>query len=171
VSAVRLLIVDGYNVIRQTPPYRDLAEGDLETARAALVSDVAAYSDRTYQTTVVFDGHLNPKSSGVPHQVAGITVVFSRYGTDADSVIESLARTARERGDDVVVVTSDAQTQWVVLGGSVVRMSSPEFAGELRAQDAEWREHSPAGSTRGRLEDRVDADTRQRLSRWARGEA
>jgi predicted RNA-binding protein with PIN domain len=167
---VRLLLVDGYNVIRQTPPYRELADGDLETARAALVSDVAAYSDRSYETTVVFDGHLNPASNGVPHQVAGVTVVFSKYGTDADSVIESLARSARDRGDDIVVVTSDAQTQWAVLGGSVVRMSSPEFAGELRAQESEWREHAPAGSLRGRLEDRVDAQTRERLSRWARGE-
>ena len=171
VSAVRLLLVDGYNVIRQTPPYRELAESDLESARAALVSDVAAYSDRSFEATVVFDGHLNPSSDGTPHQVSGITVVFSRYGVDADSVIESLARAARERGDDIVVVTSDAQTQWAVLGGSVVRMSSPEFAGELRAQDSEWREHAPAGSMRGRLEDRVDANTRARLSRWARGES
>ncbi len=116
VSSLRLLLVDGYNVIRQTPPYRQLAEDDLETARAALVSDVAAYADRSFRATVVFDGHLNPASNGIPHQVAGITVVFSRYGTDADSVIESLARAARERGDDTVVVTSDAQTQWAVLG-------------------------------------------------------
>jgi predicted RNA-binding protein with PIN domain len=168
---MRLLLVDGYNVIRQTPPYRELAEGDLETARAALVSDVAAYSDRSFEATIVFDGHLNPSSNGIPHHVAGITVVFSRYGTDADSVIESIARAARDRGDDIVVVTSDAQTQWAVLGGSVVRMSSPEFAGEMRVQDSEWREHAPAGSLRGRLEDRVDADTRERLSRWARGES
>lgn len=169
VRRMRLLLVDGYNVIRQTPPYRDLAEADLESARAALVSDVGAYADRSFDATVVFDGHLNPASNGVAHKVAGITVIFSRYGADADSVIESLARAARERGDDTVVVTSDAQTQWAVLGGSVARMSSPEFAGELRAQEAEWREHSPAGSTRGRIEDRVDADTRERLSRWARG--
>lgn len=169
-SAVRVLLVDGYNVIRQTPPYRELAEGDLESARAALVSDVAAYADRSFRTTVVFDGHSNPTSNGLPHQVAGVTVVFSRYGTDADAVIESLARAARDRGDETVVVTSDAQTQWAVLGGPVSRMSSPEFAGELRAQDGEWREHSPAGSTKGRLEDRVDADTRERLSRWARGQ-
>ncbi len=48
VSAVRVLLVDGYNVIRQTPPYRELAEDDLESARAALVSDVAAYADRSF---------------------------------------------------------------------------------------------------------------------------
>lgn len=168
---MRTLIVDGYNVIRQTPPYRDLAEDDLDVARAALVSDVAAFADREWHATVVFDGHLNPHSTGAEHAVNGVTVVFSRYGREADSVIEALAREARERGEETVVVTSDAQTQWAVLGGSVARMSSGEFAGELRAGDAEWREHAPAGSTRGLLEERIDAETRERLARWARGES
>jgi len=167
---VRLLLVDGYNVIRQTPPYRELAEVDLETARAALVSDVAAFADREFEATVIFDGHGNPLSTGVPHKVASVTVVFSKYGVDADAVIESLARAARQRGDETVVVTSDAQMQWTVMGGSVSRMSSPEFAGELRARDAQWREHSPAGSRSVRLEDRVGATTKERLARWARGE-
>ncbi len=166
---MRVLLVDGYNVIRQTPPYRDLAEDDLDAARAALVSDVAAFADRAYRATVVFDAHLNPESYGIPHEVAGVTVVFSRYGTDADSVIESLARAARERGDDTLVVTSDAQTQWTVLGGTVARMSSGEFSRELRDDDKAWREHSPAGSSKSRIEDRIDPATRDALSRWARG--
>jgi len=167
---VRVLLVDGYNVIRSTPPYRDLAQDDLDSARAALVSDVAAFADREYRATIVFDAHLNRESVGLSHEVAGVTVVFSRYGTDADSVIESLARAARERGDQTLVVTSDAQTQWTVLGGSVGRMSSGEFTRELRLEDTAWREHSPAGSSKSRLEDRIDAATREALARWARGE-
>jgi predicted RNA-binding protein with PIN domain len=166
---VRTLIVDGYNVIRQTPPYKQIAENDLDTARLALVSDVAAFSHGEFRTTVVFDGHLNERSDGRPHTVAGVTVVFSRYGCDADTVIESLSRTAREAGDEIVVVTSDAQTQWTVLGGSVARMSSSEFAGEIRSEEAEWREHAPAGSSKGRLEDRIDSGVRDQLARSALG--
>jgi predicted RNA-binding protein with PIN domain len=168
---VGVLIVDGYNVIRQTPPYSTLAEDDLDAARAALVSDVAAFADRQWSATIVFDGHNNPKSRGMPHHVAGVTVVFSRFGVDADSVIESLARASRQRGDMTTVVTSDAQTQWTVLGGSVARMSSSEFAGEMRSHGDETREHAPAGSSRSRIEDRIDPGTRARLARWARGEA
>lgn len=167
---MRLLIVDGYNVIRQTPPYSHLAEADLDSARVALVSDVAAFAQGEYAATVVFDGHNNPHSNGLPHQVAGITVVFSRYGLEADSVIEGLARAARERGDEAVVVTSDAQTQWTVMGGGVGRMSSAEFSGELRDGDAQWREHAPAGSMRSRIEQRIDPVTAETLARWARGE-
>lgn len=166
---MRSLIVDGYNVIRQTPPYRDISETDLDAARLALISDVAAFAHGEFRATVVFDGHMNPESRGIPHTVAGVTVIFSRYGIDADSVIESLARAAREAGEETFVVTSDAQTQWTVLGGSVARMSSAEFAGEIRADDAEWRDHAPAGSSRGLLEDRIDESVRERLARWARG--
>jgi predicted RNA-binding protein with PIN domain len=166
---MRTLIVDGYNVIRQTMPYRTIAEDDLDASRLALISDVSAFSHGEFRATVVFDGHNNEGSDGQAHAIAGITVIFSRYGQDADSVIEQLSRTAREAGEDVVVVTSDAQTQWTVLGGRVARMSSAEFAGEIRAESAEWRDHAPAGSASGRLEDRIDAQVRERLSRWARG--
>jgi len=166
---VRRLIVDGYNVIHQTPPYSALAEDDLDSARAALVSDVAAFAHGEWRATVVFDGHLNPESVGASHEVAGVTVMFSRFGIDADAVIEALAREARERGDETTVVTSDAETQWAVLGGSVGRMSSGEFSAELKVGSREWAEHAPAGSLSGRLEDRVDADTKLRLWKWARG--
>jgi uncharacterized protein len=166
---MRTLIIDGYNVIRQTPPYSRLAADDLDAARAALVSDVSAFSHGEYKATVVFDGHSNPASTGVAHDVAGVTVVFSRHGIDADAVIESLARAARERGDETTVVTSDAQTQWTVLGGSVGRMSSAEFSGELRQGSREWAEHAPVGEMKGRLEDRIAAETKERLWRWARG--
>lgn len=168
--AVRILIVDGYNVIRQTPPYSHLAETDLDASRVALIGDVAAFAHGDFEATVVFDGHNNPQSNGLPHQVAGITVIFSRYRIDADSVIEALARAARERGDETVVVTSDAQTQWTVMGGGVGRMSSAEFSGELRDGSTEWREHAPAGLTKSRIEERIDPVTAETLARWARGE-
>ena len=165
----RILIVDGYNVIRQTPPYSVIADNDLDAARMALISDVAAFAHGEWTATVVFDGHANERSDGASHRVAGITVIFSRFGMDADALIEGLARESRVRGDETVVVTSDAETQWTVLGGSVGRMSSAEFAGELRQGSREWTEHAPAGSVKGYLEDRLPADIRSRLERWARG--
>jgi predicted RNA-binding protein with PIN domain len=166
---MRRLIVDGYNVIRQTPPYRQLAENDFDAARMALVADIAAFAHGEWKATVVFDGHNNPRSEGRPHEISGVTVIFSRFGVDADAVIEGLARDAREHGEETTVVTSDAQTQWTVLGGSVGRMSSAEFSGELREGSREWAEHAPAGDSKGRLEDRIDAESRAQLWRWARG--
>jgi predicted RNA-binding protein with PIN domain len=166
---MRALIVDGYNVLHRTTPYARLAEADLDSARLALVSDVAAFAHGEWDATVVFDAHNNPHADGASHHVAGVTVIFSRFGVDADTVIESLARAARERGDETIVVTSDAATQWAVLGGTIGRMSSSEFSGELRAGSREWTEHAPAGSSKGRVEDRIETDARDRLWRWARG--
>jgi predicted RNA-binding protein with PIN domain len=166
---VRVLLVDGYNVIRCTPPYRELAEDDLAAAREALVADVAAYAQGEWDATVVFDGGGNLHSDGVPHRLLGITVAFSRHGQSADTVVEGLARAARTRGDHVDVVTSDAQTQWTVMGERVARRSAAEFSAELRLGEAEWREENPVGSATSRLEDRIDPDVREVLERWARG--
>jgi len=167
---MKRLLVDGYNVIRSTPPYKQLAELDLESAREALVSDVAAYAQQEWDATVVFDGGGNPRSDGQAHEFAGIAIIFSRYGVSADTVIEGLARAARDRGEHIDVVTSDAQTQWAVLGGKVVRRSSAEFCAELRAGRDEWGDFLPAGSATSRVEDRIDAEVKEILSRWARGE-
>lgn len=165
---VRRLIVDGYNVIRLTPPYRDLADHDLDAARTALISDVGAYATAGYRATVVFDGGANPLSTGESEQIAGVEVIFSRHGVEADAVVEQLARTARERGEEVEVVTSDAQTQWAVMGGTTVRRSAGEFAGELRDSRAEWAECTPTGSPCVRLEDRIDPEIRRQLDRMIR---
>lgn len=167
---MKVLIVDGYNVIRMTPPYRDIAEADLDSARTALISDVGAYAQGHARATIVFDGAGNPQSDGSPHSIAGVNVVFSPYGVEADAVIEAMARTAREAGHQVEVVTSDAQTQWAVMGSGVARRSSKEFSGELRQGEREWREHNPKGRRSVRLEDVIDPQIRERLSRWARGE-
>lgn len=165
----RKLLVDGYNVIRQTPPYVHLAErDDMEAARAALVADVAAYAGSEWDATVVFDGGANPRSTGEPHEMLGVQVVFSAYGMSADTVIEGLARSARDSGHRVEVVTSDAQTQWAVMGGGVARRSAGEFAGELHRERADWAEHTPSGRVTARLEDRIPARVRAELERWAR---
>lgn len=166
----RSLLVDGYNVIRSTPPYQEMAERDLDSARAALVSDVAAFAHGEWSAVVVFDGGGNPHSTGESHDVAGISVIFSPFGTDADTVLESRAKALREAGDEVLVVTSDAQLQWAVMGGTVTRRSAAGFSAELRSGSTEWKGHNPAGSRRVPIEDRLDPVTRERLARWARGE-
>lgn len=170
-SALPLLIVDGYNVIRASPRYSGLAGNDLETARARLVEDVAAYAQGRYSPTVVFDGGSNPSSDGRPHHVAGVTILFSRYGQDADAVVEALAARARDRGRDATVATSDADTQYAVMGRGVARLSSAELSGEMEVEARDWHEDTPAGSVKGRVEDRVDPDVRAKLMRWARGSA
>ncbi|TDB38498.1 MAG: RNA-binding protein [Actinobacteria bacterium] len=166
---MRRLVVDGYNVLHADERYRRLAADDLDAARALLVEDVAAYCVGELRGTVVFDGGDNPGADGSPHHIAGVAVLFSRGGVSADSVIEGLAARARERGDRVTIVTSDAATQWTVMGGEVSRMSSAEFVRAIRETGAEWTGHAPVGLRKGALQDRIDASVKAVLSRWARG--
>lgn len=169
-NLVGRVIVDGYNVIHTDDRYSTLAGRDLDAARARLVADVSSWAaSRGSDAVVVFDGGANPASDGAPHSIAGIEVRFSPSGADADAVIEGLARSARETGEEAVVVTSDAATQWVAMGRGVTRMSSAEFSRELRGGTAEWREHTPSGGVRSRIDDRIDPAVRKELAGWARG--
>ena len=160
------LIIDGYNVIRQTAPYFALAErGDWDYARDALVGDVASFVGPEFHVTVVFDGTSNPQSIGEPARQYGVTVIFSPNGKTADTVIESLARVGRERGDHIEVVTSDAQTQWTVMGQTVTRRSSREFAEELSVGYEEYQREKKGPPSRSVLEDRISPDARAMLRR------
>ncbi len=166
---MRHLIVDGYNVLHADAVYERLAERDVDAARARLVEDVSAWAAGESRAFVVFDGAGNPASTGRPHHVAGVAVVFSPSGVEADSVIESLAHRFRAEGHDVVVATSDAQTQYAVMGAGAVRMSSAELARELQRDREETSARGESGSRSGRLEERIDPRVRDVLSRWARG--
>lgn len=168
-SVARLIVVDGYNVLHVAERFRPSAEEDLDAARARLVSDVAAYVGSDEHAIVVFDGAENPASNGTVHTVAGIDVIFSAHGVEADSVIEDLIVRRRAGNERVVLVTSDQTLQWTTMGGSVTRMSSAEFAREIVDERAERHEYAWDGSS-APLDRRLDADTRQKLALWARGQ-
>lgn len=168
---MRHLIIDGYNVIRQTNPYLSLAErDDFELACEALISDVASYVDPQRKVTVVFDGTGNPFSTGEPKRIAGVTVIYSAYGVVADSVIEKIARTERERGVEVEVVTSDAQLQWTVMGQTVTRTSSREFAEQLHTGHDEFKEASAVSHKKVTLAQRISPQAAEMLRKIRDGE-
>jgi predicted RNA-binding protein with PIN domain len=142
----RLLIVDGYNVLRSGDYYQeprgrmdDFGDEAFNAARDALVNDVALFAGHDYQAVVVFDGAGNRHSDGQPTLVGGVEVIFSAAGALADSVIEQRVKQAVAAGSEVLVVTSDATTQWTVLGNHVSRMSAAGFYAELHSIGAEER--------------------------------
>ncbi|MCL2882116.1 MAG: NYN domain-containing protein [Coriobacteriia bacterium] len=163
------LIVDGYNVMFAMEPYRELITSEQwDTARSALVDHVASYAKPDFAATVVFDGTRNSNPERDPTAVAGVTVLFSPYGQTADTLIERLVRRARERGQEVEIVTSDMLLQWTALGDGVIRRSAAEFADVLQHGYSEWERERDSPAARVYLEDRIAPEGRAALERIRR---
>jgi predicted RNA-binding protein with PIN domain len=120
------IIVDGYNLIRQSKSFRRLDQQGLELGREALVESLAAYKKiKSHKITVVFDGAHAPYPAAARDRVKGIGIVFSRSGESADSVIIRMARAQREKA---LVVSSDRE---------VVRSSEAFGAATISAEGFE----------------------------------
>lgn len=165
----RMLIVDGYNVLRSGSRYRHITKPDytddsFNTARERLVNDVINFAGRTYEAYIVYDGARNAYSGGEPETVGRVKIIFSPAGSSADKVVEKLAHEGRARGMEVLVVTSDATIQDTVFGGGVDRMSANGFSREMEMLEQDVRlDETPAVARKNTLAERIDADTLAKL--------
>ncbi len=122
------LIIDGYNLIRQSPALARLDARDLQQGREALLEWLAAYRRiKGHAVTVVFDGWESGDFTESRDRVRGMTIIYSRRGEKADEVIKRLAR---REGQRAVVVSSDHEIQEYVERGGGTTLSAAEF--ELR---------------------------------------
>lgn len=165
----KLLIVDGYNVLRSGSRYQRIDDPDytddwFNAARDALVNDVINFSGREWRAIVVFDGGGNAFSAGEAQSLGGVRIVFSPAGQSADKVIEKLAHDARERQVETLVVSSDATIQDTVFGFGIDRMSAEGFCRELGAYYEEARlDDTPKVSRKSTVADRIPAGTLAKL--------
>lgn len=156
-AGARVILVDGYNVIRNTPALaRAEQTGGLLSGREALLARlIATYRHTRHQVVVVFDGARTHESRETLHGFAGGLIIYSRAGESADEVIVRLAAEARGRGEAVTVVSDDLEVRdgagghgadTARVGDLQRRMSEPprhlrkRFAGRIAA-----RQSSPAG--------------------------
>ena len=168
-SRDKLLIVDGYNVLRSGSRYKamdgvDYTDDAFNRKREALLNDVATFAGNEYEAIVVFDGGANAYSSGETEQFGGVKIIFSPAGSSADRVIERLARNARDRLRETLVVSSDATIQDTVFGTCVARMSAEGFCRELAGSYEENHQtFVPRPAKKNKLAGRISADTLEKL--------
>ncbi len=119
------IIIDGYNLIRQSHVFSELDRQDLQTARDALVETLARYKRiKPHNITVVFDGATAPTDVSNRTRRRGIDIRFSRHGESADSVIK---RMARREGERALVVSSDQEIIHFAAIQGAATISSPLF--------------------------------------------
>ena len=165
----KLLIIDGYNVLRSGSRYLDVAEPDytddvFNRARERLINDAVTFAGREWSAIIVFDGARNEFSTGEAETIGGVRILFSPAGQSADKVIEKLAHEARERAIETMVVTSDGTIQDTVFGGGVDRMSANSFCWEMNTLQFESElEASPKVSHKNTLAERLSPEVRSKL--------
>ena len=124
------LIIDGYNLIRQSDTLRPLDARKLEQGREALLERLAEYKKvRGHPITVVFDGWGgdSPTSTGTRHK--GITVIYTGKGELADEWIKRKV----EKMQYGAVVTSDREVGLYAERQGVSAIASEVFEHKMDA--------------------------------------
>ena len=129
------MLIDGYNLIRQSPDLAQRDALDIEEGRKALIARLAEYRrirGRTIKITVVFDGWGSPHMSTQRVTERGVTVFFTRQGETADAWMK---RRVHEMGEGVVV-TSDRDVRDYACRAGIATITSDEF--ERRMEEATY---------------------------------
>jgi predicted RNA-binding protein with PIN domain len=164
------LIIDGYNLIRQSPWLSLLDARDLEAGREALLQALSDYRRRRpqHKITVVFDGWQGGALQESRDLCQGVGVIYSRRGERADEVIKRFL--ARE-GSKVVMVSSDRELQdcaekagatWVAAGQFETQyLRNTGTDGEVESEETPV----PRGSTKKGPARRLKKSLRQKKDR------
>lgn len=121
------LLVDGYNVIYSWDELSELAKENLDVARSRLIDILSDYQGyKQCLLILVFDAYKVKDNVGTLSQEHNIYVVYTKEAQTADMYIE---RATHKLSADyqVVVATSDALEQMIVLGNGGRRISSREL--------------------------------------------
>lgn len=155
------IIIDGYNLIRQSDFLRRAERTSLEAGRHLLVKTLAKYNKgRRHRITVVFDGWVEGSFREEHADEGGIHIVYSRRGERADEVIKRMCRAG---GSELVVVSSDREVALHAERSGGVSLSSPDFEMKLMDRGDEPSVHDDGGFEGGEDDQRdVSLTTRKK---------
>ena len=87
------LVIDGYNLIRQSAMLSAQEELSLQLGRDALLERLRQYKRvRSHRITVVFDAANKPNVAEERRQHKGISIIYSGQGETADAVIKRICQ-------------------------------------------------------------------------------
>jgi len=156
------IIIDGYNLIRQSETLRRFERQSLEAGRQALLQQVSLYrQQKGHRSTVGFDGWESGSPFEERDRQGGIAVIYSRRGEKADEVIK---RMVLQKGEETVVVTSDRDIAGFVIRKGATALSSLEFEAVISRTASAATTSADAGSPPEKEEEdpRKPGDTRKK---------
>jgi len=125
-------LVDGYNVLHSSSVLRPLALRDFEAARESLIEKLVRFcSAANRAVTVVFDGRNadgTRRAQGETRSVPGLVIQYAPSQLSADTMIERIVYTTRQRLD-CVVVSSDRGLRDLCRGMGALTMDADSLSG------------------------------------------
>ena len=119
------ILIDGYNLIRQSDVLRRYELHSLEAGRRALMSKLSEYKRKKgHKITVVFDGWRGGSTEEERDRHGNIEIIYSRHGEKADDVIK---RITAQTTDETIVVSSDREIALYTTRQGKTALSSLEF--------------------------------------------
>jgi hypothetical protein len=123
------IIIDGYNLIRQSARWAPLDRRDLQLGREALIEALRAYRKvKPHRITVVFDAAEAPGFEPRRDRQGGVEIRFSDFGQSADALIRRMALNIRERA---LVVSSDRAVAEAAAACGATVIDAPTFESRL----------------------------------------
>lgn len=168
---MKIIFVDGYNVINSWPNLKTGKNENLQGSRQKLIDILHNYgSYNNCKVVLVFDAHKvsgNLENKEVINR--NLTIVFTKDGETADAYIEKEVHNIG-RKYEVSVVTSDSLEQQTVFQRGAVRMSSLEFYSEVLKTEEKIRVKTEKRESpnRNNIEDNIDYDVWEKLEQIRR---
>lgn len=130
---MKIILVDGYNVIHQSPFLKALLSRSISRAQSQLVEMVCNYcSLLKMKGCVVFDAYRRSFQEEVEISPL-VKVIYTGEGKTADSYIEKFIAENKSRYSLIYVITSDYSEGMTVLDKFILPISPKNFLGELES--------------------------------------
>lgn len=121
------VVIDGYNLLHEYYNKNELEYIDFDDARNTLIHLIADYQGyRNCLVLVVFDAYNVKGSRGNIEIHDKLHIIYTKEAQTADQYIELITKDLTTKYQ-VVVVTSDALQQMIILAKGATRQSSREF--------------------------------------------
>lgn len=168
---MKLMFVDGYNIINSWPNLKTIKDYSLDDSREKLIDKMHNYSVFVeIKVIIVFDGYkVSGNLERQYNKYSNIVVVFTKDGETADSYIEREVHNYGRR-TEIYVVTSDNLEQQTIFQRGANRISSIELYNDVLAIEAKIRKKTEKNIVidKNHLQDNVNEDVLKKLEKIRR---
>ena len=169
---LKIIFVDGYNVLNSWPGFKSEIQESFENARKKLTDVMHNYGTYTNSRVIlVFDGYkVNGNMQNKEEINKNLTIVYTKDGETADSYIERNVHLMGRRAE-IYVVTSDGLEQQTIFQRGAARISSLEFYNEIIKMNeiVRFSTEQSKSSDKNHLQDNVDLEVLKKLEEIRRG--